>query len=89
MERDDRPVRELVFGDRQVVPALEALAGLVEVQLRAVLRVAAVKEVKDPLRLLGDVFCAARGAWCTCLAAGRFDGRMHTQKNSHALFFLS
>ena len=37
------------LGERQVVLALEVLADLGDVQLRAVLRVAAVKELHEPL----------------------------------------
>ena len=38
-------------GERQVVLALDVLADLVDVRLRAVLRVAAVKDLQEPLRL--------------------------------------
>ena len=51
-----------LLGDRQVALALEVLADLVDVQLRAVLRVAAVKVLKEPLRLLVDFFCAVQRA---------------------------
>ena len=67
-----------------MVLALEALAELVDVQLRAVLRVAAVKVLKEPLRLLVDFFCAARGALAS--AACWFDGRIHTKKLTRSIF---
>ena len=51
-----------LLGERQVALALEALANLVDIQLRAVLRVAAVKELREPLNLIVDFFRAARGA---------------------------
>ena len=51
---------DLLIGERQVVVALQVLAYLVDDQLGAVLRVV-VKELQEPLRLLVDFFCAARG----------------------------
>ena len=44
-----------LLGERQAVLALEVLADLVDVQLRAVLRVAAAKELQEQLRLLVDI----------------------------------
>ena len=66
-----------LLGERPVVLAQEALAELVDVQLRAVLRVV-VKELKELLRLL--VVLPLRGARRASSAACRFDGRMKTSK---------
>ena len=55
---EERPVAVVLddlLGERQVVLALEALADLADVQLREVLRVAAVKDLLEPLRLLVDL----------------------------------
>ena len=51
-----------IIRERQVVLALEVLADLVYVQLRAVLRVAAVKDLLEPLRLLVDLLRGVRRA---------------------------
>ena len=51
--------------ERQAVLALEVLADLVDVKLQAVLRVAVVKELQEPLRLL--VGLLSRGARRACL----------------------
>ena len=59
---------------------LEALANMVDVQLRAMLCVVVIEELQELLRLLVDFFCAARGVLAS--AAGRFDGRMQTSKTS-------
>ena len=65
----------MTSSERQVVLALEALADLGDVQLRAVFRVVAVKGLQEPLCLLIDLLCAARGVLAS--AACRFDRRMH------------
>ena len=54
-----------LLGERQVVLALEVLADLRDVLLRAVLRVAAVKDLQEPLCLLVDL--PLRGARRPCL----------------------
>ena len=51
-----------LLGERQVVLAREVLADLGDVQLRAVLRVAAVKDLLEPLRLLVDLLRGVRRA---------------------------
>ena len=50
---------------------LEVLAALVDVDLRAVLRVVPVKEFQDPLGLLVDL--PLSGAMRASSAVGRFD----------------
>ena len=77
VERDELHARDLVcvlqerpvavvldglLGERQVVLAREVLADLGDVQLRAVLRVAAVKDLLEPLRLLVDLLRGVRRA---------------------------
>ena len=57
--------RLMTSSEGQVVVALEVLADLVDVQLRAVLRVAAFKELQEPLRLPIDLLL--RGARRACL----------------------
>ena len=51
----------MASSESQVVLALEALADLVDVQLREMLRVVFVKELLEPLRLLVDLL---RGVRC-------------------------
>ena len=62
---EERPVAVVLdglLGERQVVLAREVLADLGDVQLRAVLRVAAVKDLLEPLRLLVDLLRGVRRA---------------------------
>ena len=62
---EERPVAVVLddlLGERQVVLALEVLADLADVQLREVLRVAAVKDLLEPLRLLVDLLRGVRRA---------------------------
>ena len=77
VERDELRARDLVcvlqerpvavvldglLGERRVVLAREVLADLGDVQLREVLRVAAVKDLLEPLRLLVDLLRGVRRA---------------------------
>ena len=73
-----------LLGERQVVLALEVLADLADVQLRAVLRVVAVKELQESLVCSLTFFCAGRGVLGS--VACRFE--RGTQTSEIVLFYF-
>ena len=69
-----------------MVLALEALADQGGVPFRVVLRVVAVKELQESLRLLVDFFCAARGVLAS--AACWSNSRIHTEEIDLLYFYF-